>query len=142
MKLYLDASVLVALFTTDAHSDHAAELIRPGEASILVSDFARAEFASVIGRLVRMRDLPPEDGPTVFAYFDTWIARYTRAVGIDRVDVAVAEALLRRLELGLRAPDALHIAIARRLDVTLATFDRHLEQAARVLGVATAGVAP
>jgi predicted nucleic acid-binding protein len=36
----------------------------------------------------------------------------------------------------LRAPDALHVAAARRLDVALVTLDRRLTTAARELGVA------
>ncbi|HEX3411129.1 MAG TPA: PIN domain-containing protein [Stellaceae bacterium] len=42
----------------------------------------------------------------------------------------------RRLDLGLRAPDALHLAIARRLDATLVTRDRCLATAAGEMGIA------
>ena len=35
----------------------------------------------------------------------------------------------------LRAPDALHAAICRRLGLTLVTLDRRLEAAARRLGL-------
>ena len=41
-----------------------------------------------------------------------------------------------RLPLALRAPDALHLAIARRLDVALVTLDRRMAAAAKELGVA------
>jgi uncharacterized protein len=57
------------------------------------------------------------------------------------VDIAASDARLacvyaRRFDLGLRAPDAaLHLAIARRLDATLATLDRRLATAARELGI-------
>jgi predicted nucleic acid-binding protein len=37
---------------------------------------------------------------------------------------------------GLHAPDALHLAISRRLDVALVTFDRRMAAAARELGIA------
>ena len=46
-----------------------------------------------------------------------------------------ADALVRRLDLGLRAPDALHIATARRLGATLFTFDLGMASAARMLGL-------
>jgi len=39
-------------------------------------------------------------------------------------------------ELRLRAPDALHLAIARRLDVSLVTLDRRMAAAAGELGIA------
>jgi predicted nucleic acid-binding protein len=50
------------------------------------------------------------------------------------VDVAVATAFLRRLDLTLRAPDAIHIAIAQRVDATLVTFDQGMATAALALG--------
>ena len=43
---------------------------------------------------------------------------------------------VRRFDLALRAPDALHLAVARRLDATLVTLDRRLTAAARELGIA------
>jgi predicted nucleic acid-binding protein len=49
--------------------------------------------------------------------------------------VRLAYAYVRRFDLILRAPDALHIAIARRLDVALVTLDRRLANAAQALGI-------
>jgi predicted nucleic acid-binding protein len=43
-----------------------------------------------------------------------------------------------RLDLTLRTPDAIHIAIARRLDATLVTFDQRMATNARALGMAVA----
>jgi predicted nucleic acid-binding protein len=42
---------------------------------------------------------------------------------------------LRRLDLTLRAPDAINIALAQRLEATLFTFDAKMAGAAKVLGV-------
>jgi hypothetical protein len=53
-------------------------------------------------------------------------------------DVVLAEAMLRRLDLNLRAPDAIHIAIARRLGATLMTFDDKMARSAHALGLAVA----
>jgi len=142
MRRYLDASALVSLFSIDEHSDRAIALIRPEDAVLVVSDFARTEFASVVARLVRMRDLTKPDATTMFANFDVWVADNAAQVALGTQDVMTAEATLRRLDLNRRAPDALHIAIARRLDAILVTFDRRLEQAARSLGVATEGIVP
>jgi predicted nucleic acid-binding protein len=41
-----------------------------------------------------------------------------------------------RFELAMRAPDALHFAMVRRLDANLITLDRRLAAAARGLGIA------
>ena len=48
----------------------------------------------------------------------------------------LAYAYVRRFDLRLRALDALHLAIARRVDATLITLDRRLASAARELGIA------
>jgi hypothetical protein len=42
---------------------------------------------------------------------------------------------VRRFDLLLRAPDALHAAICRRLDLTLVTLDQRLAKAAREVGI-------
>jgi predicted nucleic acid-binding protein len=67
-------------------------------------------------------------------------------VDIGATDARLAYIYARRFDLGLRAPDALHLAIARRLDATLVTLDRRLVAAAREVGIAvevpTAGREP
>ena len=55
---------------------------------------------------------------------------------IHTSDIRLAAAYVRRFDLALRAPDALHLAVAGRLDVPLGTLDRRLATAARELGVA------
>ena len=57
-------------------------------------------------------------------------------VDIAATDARLAYIYVRRFDLGLRAPDALHLAIARRLDATLVTLDRRLAAAAGELGIA------
>jgi uncharacterized protein len=58
---------------------------------------------------------------------------------LEAGDIAQADLFVRRLDLPLLAPDAIHIAIAQRLRATLVTFDRQMATAARTLGLAVAG---
>jgi len=53
-------------------------------------------------------------------------------------DIAAATKLVGRFELNLKLPDAVHIAIAQRLDCTLVSSDRTQLTAARKLGLAIA----
>lgn len=101
-----------------------------------VSDFAAAEVASAVSRLVRTGRLEATDGAASLSDFDVWRAAMTRAAEIHAVDVRLAGVYVRRFDLALRTPDALHLAIARRLDVTLVTLDRRMAAAGRELGVA------
>ena len=139
MRVYLDASVMVALLSDDALTARADALLRLQDPVLLVSDFAAAEFASALGRRVRTGGLTAAEGRTIFAVFDAWVARTAQRVEAVPADMLVAEGFLRRLDLTLRTPDALNIAIARRLDATLASFDDKMAVCARALGVEVIG---
>lgn len=134
MSVYLDASVLVALFTNDPLSARADGFLRANTPVLIVSDFAAAEFASAVARRVRMGTLPPGDARAIFATFDAWTERATGRAETGPADVAAATAYLRRLDLGLRTPDALNIAIAERVGADLMTFDDKMAAGARALG--------
>jgi predicted nucleic acid-binding protein len=134
LSLYLDASVLVPMFIDDAFSERADLLLRVSATEVLVSDFASAELASAINRRVRMRQVAAEEGRKALTNFDSWIGQLASRVEIASADVAKAAAFLRRLDLNLRTPDAIHIATAQRLDADLATFDERMAESARSLG--------
>jgi predicted nucleic acid-binding protein len=138
VSVYLDASVLVALFTDDPLTLRADSFLRANSSVLIISDFAAAEFASVIARHVRTGDITPEDARIAFSTFDAWTARSAQRTEIKAADITAAEAFLRRLDLTLRTPDALNIAIAQRLGATLFTFDEKMILAARTLGTPVA----
>lgn len=60
---------------------------------------------------------------------------FAEVVTIATADVIAATNFVRRPDLPLRAPDAIHIAAAHRLDATLVTLDIGMARAARALGV-------
>jgi predicted nucleic acid-binding protein len=138
VSVYLDASVLVPLFAIDDLSARADAVLRNLASNVVVSDFAAVEFASAIARRVRMKYLTPNEGRTSFSNFDIWMARIAQAA-LTGTDVASAATFLRRLDLTLRTQDAVHIAIALRLDCELLTFDKQMARAARVLGMPVVG---
>jgi len=69
------------------------------------------------------------------AIFDDWRSAGTEAVQIEASDFQLATAYVRRFDLMLRAPDALHAAICSRQNLTLVTLDRRLAKAGRELGI-------
>jgi predicted nucleic acid-binding protein len=139
VSLYLDTSVMVALLiASDPFTDRARGYMAANPDSLIVSDFAAAEFASVVGRLTRMRRLTADDATAIFSDFDAWKTRTAELVTTTASDIAVAASVLRRLDLNLRTPDAINVAVADRLGATLATFDEKMATAARALGVQVA----
>ena len=138
MRIYLDASVLVALFTDDPFAPQADRFLRENASVLMVSDFAAAEFAAVIGRHVRAKDITEREARIAFGTFDSWVARVAQHVEIGPSDVKAAESILRRLDLKLRAPDAINIAIAQRIGATILTFDTGMIKNARALGTPVA----
>lgn len=137
MSAYVDTNVLVSAFAADDLGLRALSALRTLPGSPIVSDFTAAEFSSSIARLVRMHELTADTAREIFSDFDLWIQKTLR-VNIESSDITEAEAILRRLDIPLKTPDALHVAAARRLDVPLLTFDRQLGRCATELGVPVA----
>lgn len=140
MSVYLDASVLVSLFVADAFSARAHNAFLAHPSVLIVSDFAAAEFASVIAREVRTRQFSHDEAREVFLDFDEWTERAATRVETLPADIRTAEAVLKRLDMTLRAPDAINIATAQRLGAELATFDARMTENARALGLSLAPV--
>ena len=136
MTFYLDASVMLPILIKEPASAAVDAFMSTVQQELWVSDFAAAEVASAVSRLVCTGRLQATDGAASLSDFDVWRAAITRPAEIHAVDVRLAGAYVRRFDLALRAPDALHLAIARRLDVALVTLDRRMAAAARELGVA------
>lgn len=133
---YLDASVLVSLLLEETSSGTVGRRIAEVELPLLVSDFAAAEVSSAISLAVRQGRETAANGASRLSDFDDWrSAAPTIPIDLDPDDVRMADQIVRAFELGLKAPDALHIATAQRLNARLITLDRRLLRAASALGV-------
>lgn len=139
MSVYLDASVLVALFTDDALSDRAHEAMAELSEQVIVSDYGALEFSSALARIGREGLLTPAKVRSTLADFDLWTARSAQSAVTAGEDVVAATAMVRRFDLSLRGPDALNLAIAERLGGALLTFDAKMKRAAGKLGLKTVG---
>jgi predicted nucleic acid-binding protein len=127
--------MLIAEPSTEAVYEYLGAIDR----ELLISDFAAAEVASALSRLVRMTLLTGADASARLADFDAWRASMSSPADIQASDARLAYVYVRRFDLGLRAPDALHLAITRRLGASLITLDRRLATAAPELGIAVEG---
>ena len=136
MSAYLDASALVPTLVDEPASATMVAFFEQYRVTLVVSEFAAAEVASALSRLVRTGTMTADEAKARLIAFDAWRSTGTEPVEFHATDMRAANIYVRRFDLMLRAPDALHAAICRRLDLTLVTLDRRLATAARELGVA------
>lgn len=142
MKAYLDASALLPMLIAEPGSGAVDAFMETADDGMVVSEFAAAEVASALSRLVRTDRLAAHHASACLADFDAWRATAAEDVELNAADVRLANLYVRRFELMLRAPDALHAAVCRRADLELITLDHRLATAAEALGVATRLLAP
>jgi len=133
---YFDASVVVPYLMAEPHSEAVIAFMAEDGRTLQISDFVVAEVSSAISRLVRMRILDVHEADGVLHDLDDWIDATTTPIEVEGADVREATALVRQFDLKLRAPDALHIAICRRIDARLVTLDNTLATAAHAVGLA------
>lgn len=131
----MDASAILPTLVEEAGSSAVDDFIASASDALVISEFAAAEVASALSRLVRMGLLERDDAMARLADFDAWRAVASDDVDLQASDVRLASIFVKRFELMLRAPDALHAAVCRRGDHLLVTMDRRLALAAEELGV-------
>ena len=134
---YLDTSFAAALFVPDAHSSRALQWLQARAAAALtISAWVRAEFASVLARQVRMRRMAARTADLAIEDFRQWSSTHCEIIAPAPADFDSAIDLMRDYASGLRAPDALHLAIARNWgNLTLVAFDASLNAAAVRAGI-------
>jgi len=130
VSFYLDASVLVATLVQEDSTSAVLLFLSQASEPLLVSDFAAAEVASSLSRLVRMRQTTAEATRNALDRFDIWRQSDSGRTEIDNADIVEADGLVRRFELKLRTPDALHLAVSLRISAKLVTLDDILAKAA------------
>jgi hypothetical protein len=135
LSLYLDASVLLPTLVPEPGSAAVDLFFSTATEPLVVSEFAAAEVSSAISRLVRMRLIRPDQATGRLAAFDGWRATEAEMLDVESADMRLAGVIVRRFDLMLRAPDALHLAICQRLGAQLITLDARLATAAGELGI-------
>lgn len=135
MTFYVDASAIVAVVASEPTSALVDKLIRETSSTTFVSDFAMVECSAALAKNSRVKGRTMHEADNVYVELDAWSLVMAEQVDITSRDVADATTFVRRSGLALRAPDAIHIAAARRLGATLLTLDRGMARAATILGV-------
>lgn len=122
--LYLDSSCLPPYFTPETGSARADSFFgSPHKSSrIALSYWTITEFHSAIAQKVRSGVMSSAQQVTVLEAFAAFALRL-ECWSLQASDFTDASQLLNHYKLGLRAGDALHLAVARRQRATLVTLD-------------------
>src|ERR1700719_5158102 len=100
------------------------------------SHWTRVEFSSILGREVRMGRLDPRGAAAVDARFESLISGSFAMLLPTAEDYGLAKRYIGNYATGLRAPDALHLAIAANNQAeAIVTLDRGLLAAGTALGL-------
>jgi len=105
-------------------------------AQFTVGRWARVEFSSLLAREVRMSELDTGTAARADARFEAMVEESFSVVLPNADDFGLAKEYLSHFDTGLRAGDALHLAIARnhRAQV-IYSLDRTFMKAGKILGL-------
>lgn len=137
--IYLDTSVVVALLTREEHSPLALKWLEQCREPLISSDWLITETHSALGIKQRHHGLTPQARQAASEQFERLLRGGVELRSLDRGRFRQAAELLQNPDLGLRAGDALHLAVALHNRCSrLASFDGRMQQAATVLGLSPA----
>ena len=136
--IYLDTSFLTPLFREEATSSKvAAFLASQPVGTLAVSKWTSVEFTSLISRDARMGALTVAQTRKLIAEFDAMVADALIVLTPTAYDFTLAQQYVANFSTRLRAPDALHLAIAHNNDAEfVATLDDGMLVAAKKLKLA------
>ncbi len=136
---YFDTSFLVPLILPEATSESVAAFfaVLPPD-DLAVSHWTRVEFASLLAREARMGHLNAASVRKAGTRFEALVEESFIALLPNRDDFDQAQDWLGRFETGLRAGDALHLAVAgNRGAAAIHSLDKRMVAAGKALGLPT-----
>jgi predicted nucleic acid-binding protein len=138
LTLYLDTSVLVSALTNEAETARMqAWLGEQPEGALAISGWVMTEFSSDLALKLRSGRIEAVHRTDALATLVRLVADSLAVLPVSDLQFRTAARFADRHELGLRAGDALHLAICADLGATLCTLDRRLAEAGAALGVRT-----
>ena len=126
--VYVDTSVIVPLLTTEPSTEKVTAWFSGLTDTPVSSDWLLAEFSSAISIKVRSGQLSEGNAKAVHKEFRNLASSGLRLAPVGRTAFQAAAAMTQVHGHGLRAGDALHLAVAQEIGATrIATLDATME---------------
>ena len=135
---YVDTSVLVAALTNEAETNRMQTWLAAQKAgNLAVSEWVATEFSAALSVKLRTRQIAKSGRSNALAMFAQLSSGSFVSLAISAIEFRAAAHFADQYSPGLRAGDALHLAICANHGATLCTLDRRLSEAGGALGIKT-----
>jgi uncharacterized protein len=136
LSLYLDTSVLVAIFTKEvAAIDLVTFLMKETTSMPIVSVWGVTEFAAATSFKYSQGSIDEGLREAAHANFGSAQKTLFNIAPVEASDFFRAANFANTVSLRLRGGDALHLGIAARFNLPILTLDKRMKAAAQTLGL-------
>jgi len=140
LSFYLDTSLLVSALGNEEISASSQQWLAAQEAGkLFISDWVITEFSSAQSLKLRTGQIQPQHRAECMAVFAQLIEQNLTVLPVSSSEFRTAARFVDQHQTGLRAGDALHLAICAQHGMRIVTLDSTLAEAATTFGVPAMG---
>lgn len=133
---YLDTSLLVAALTNEKRTrDVQSWLADQSPDQLTISGWVITEFSAALSMKLRTKQLTGENRADALAMFTRLQEETFTLLAMSQRHYLTAARFADQFNTGIRAGDALHLALAADHGARLITLDKGLAKAAKIMGV-------